>query len=497
MIIHRFRKIELFLTLICVSGLTGLLVYQYPLFAFSLVSVVIIFSVGFYLPGSISLLFAECLSICLIGYAFFGRAFAYIGIPPLFVGEILLALGIASVLLSGNRLIGFRSVLGWVVLVFIIWGAVCTLPYLQLYRIDSLRDGVVWGYSFFALLIPPLMVRYSTCDDIISRYSRLLLGFLLWAPISWGAARLLSGSMPALPGTDVPLLALKPGDIAVHLAGVGSFILLGLHRTGLTHSGFNRPPPDWILWLLWLSCFFLISSVNRGGFLAIIAAGFIVLCTQPLRIVRRALTVIAVIIPFVLAITAYDVSINLGGKRSVSIEQIIANVQSISGDSERNELSGTREWRLRWWDEIIDYTFRGPYFWSGKGYGINLADADGFQVSAAGALRSPHNGHLTILARSGVPGLALWVILQSLFAGALISASIRARRTGREHWVAINGWILAYWAAFLINGAFDVFLEGPQGGIWFWCLMGFGIGILQMQREEFRDWGSNLNPVAP
>jgi hypothetical protein len=487
-----------FLFVLCgAAGILGFLIYRSPLVAVGIGIVSILLSVGLYFSGSVRRLFVFFLGFVLFGYAFFGRAFAYLGFTPFFVGEILLTLGIARALLSRDKSIALRSVLGWVILFFIIWGALCTLPYLNLYGIDSLRDGVVWGYSFFAILIPPLIVRTRLHNYTILQYSRLLPWFLVFTPMSWALARLFSGFVPTVPGTNVPWLALKPGDMAVHYAGIGSFLLLQLHRSPILSKDSYRLPSDCILWFLWLVCFLIVSSVNRAGFLSIIIGGSIVFLIRPGRSVRQVAMLLAVAIPFTLAIISYDVSINLGGNRSISIEQIIANVQSISGDSERNELSGSREWRLRWWDAIIDYTFRGPYFWTGKGYGINLADADGFQVSAEGALRSPHNGHLTILARSGVPGLALWVILQLLFAGALISASIRARRNGREHWVAINGWILAYWAAFLINGAFDVFLEGPQGGIWFWCVIGFGIGILQIQREEIRDPGSNLKTVAP
>ena len=31
---------------------------------------------------------------------------------------------------------------------------------------------------------------------------------------------------------------------------------------------------------------------------------------------------------------------------------------------------------------IIDYTVFGDYFWTGKGFGISLADDDGFQGTA-------------------------------------------------------------------------------------------------------------------
>ena len=157
---------------------------------------------------------------------------------------------------------------------------------------------------------------------------------------------------------------------------------------------------------------------------------------------------------------------------------------SISGGESPGDLSNTRTWRLDWWREILGYTVLGNYFWTGKGFGLNLADDDGFQVARPeeAPLRSPHNVFMTVLARMGVPGLLLWLTLHTTFAVSLIRACARARAAGFHAWAAIDLWILSYWSAFLVNATFDVFLEGPQGGIWFWCLMGVGLAALEAQR---------------
>jgi hypothetical protein len=146
-------------------------------------------------------------------------------------------------------------------------------------------------------------------------------------------------------------------------------------------------------------------------------------------------------------------------------------------------LGGPRQWRLEWWNKIIDYTFFGEYFWTGKGFGINLAQDDGFLGEWFPDMRAPHNGHLTILARAGVPGLILWTLLQGVFGISLLLAYLRAHRNGQEWWARVDLWILAYWVAFIVNMSFDVYLEGPQGGIWFWSLFGFGMAVLVAQRR--------------
>jgi O-antigen ligase len=138
----------------------------------------------------------------------------------------------------------------------------------------------------------------------------------------------------------------------------------------------------------------------------------------------------------------------------------------------------------------------GQYFWTGKGFGVNLADDDGFQVSSPdqAPLRSPHNVNMTVLARMGLPGVVVWALLQGCFALALIRAYMRARLTHAHRWAKINLWILGYWCAFHVNAAFDVYIEGPHGGIWFWCLMGAGIAVLESQRRESAAaWGRRLS----
>jgi hypothetical protein len=204
---------------------------------------------------------------------------------------------------------------------------------------------------------------------------------------------------------------------------------------------------------------------------------------------RRVFSLLGIAVLSISLLAVVNPKVNIGRDRQVSMEQLIANAVSIvtSNDTadQDGQLQGNKEWRMKWWRQIIDYTFKGPHFWNGKGFGINLATDDGFQTSqtAANALRSPHNGHMTILARMGVPGLTMWIVLQGTFAVSLLRAFRRARDAGDPFWAKINSWLLLYWLSIMIDAAFDVYLEGPQGGIWFWSIWGLGLGALHLQRS--------------
>jgi O-antigen ligase len=152
------------------------------------------------------------------------------------------------------------------------------------------------------------------------------------------------------------------------------------------------------------------------------------------------------------------------------------------GGADKVGLQGTKEWRLQWWDKIYDYTVHGPYFWTGKGFGINLADDDGFQVQQDKSLRSPHSIHMTYLARMGVPGVVLWGFMHLVWFYCIGNAYYRARRRGERSWAGLFQFLFAYYMAFVINGSFDVFIEGPMGGVWFWSIYGAGVGSLWVYR---------------
>jgi hypothetical protein len=298
---------------------------------------------------------------------------------------------------------------------------------------------------------------------------------LVWFPVAIVSNVVAGSVIPHWPGAPVPIIYMKEGDAAVHLAAIAAFVLVGLYSSG------PRLIRDGVVWALWFADLAIAGTISRGGMLAaILGAGSSVLFV---RSSARMLQGAAIAIGFVVALYLVNPSVELGYKgRPVSFTQLVDNVASVVGDDRNGQLDTTREWRLAWWDKIVGYTLDGPYLWTGKGFGINLGDADGFEVDSVGSLRSPHNGHLTLLARGGLPMLALWVLIQASFAIGLIRAGIRASRS-QPALLGIIAVLFAYWLAALINMSFDVYLEGPQGGIPFWSVIGLGMVAMRAARQ--------------
>ncbi len=437
-------------------------------------------ALAFWFSSSLPGIFSNVFKILLLGYALLGRGFAYLGFHPLYIGEAVMALGILSSALNGSFRSALRSRLSWMIILFALWGAFRTVPYLGSYGVLALRDAALWGYAVFALLVAGLLLQANSVRAVLRQYGNWLPLFIVWVPVAFILSMSFSELIPYIAGPKVPLLNLKPGDMAVHLTGVSSFLALGLYRSFRQEAGSPAVLRENVLAILCLVGILMVASFSRGALVTFLLGLLALAIARP---IRHGMKLLAFCVILVVSLFLFRVELDTGGSRRISLTQLADNTRSILGGQSDISLEGTRRWRLAWWNRVVGYTFGGEYFWTGKGYGINLADSDGFQTYSDHSLRSPHNGHLTILARSGVPGLVLWIVLQVSFAVMLLQAYVRARKLREDLWERVNLWMMIYWLAFMTNSAFDVFLEGPQGGIWFWSLFGFGIAALEAQRN--------------
>jgi hypothetical protein len=468
--------------LILCGGIAAAVVWN-PVAAIVGAAVLLAVLVAWYAPVAVERLFLGLLGALLVGYALLGRTFAGLGVPPVYVGEVVLGVGLLSVLAAGRHFRLVRTPSVYLLIAFMCWGTARTIPYLGAYGLNAMRDAVIWGYGAFALLLAPLLLRRDLVDRIPTLYARVLPWIIVCAP-AWVVVAQWTG-MQGIPGTAMG--APKAGDAAVHLGGAAAFILAGLwtHRDSV--RGLNWPR-EWAAWLALLVGIVALGSLNRGGLLAAILAVLTVMILRPGKVGGKLFRAGAMAALLGTLWLAWGVSLPGRESRAISPEQIARNLGSIVGGS-REELEGTRTWRILWWNSILDYTVHGQYFWTGKGFGVNLTYDDGIVRNPDDPSRSPHNGHLTILARTGVPGLVLWVLLQLGFAATMLAGLLRARRAGQDTRASLFVWILAYWLALLVNASFDVYLEGPQGGIWFWCVFAYGLALIASEARQIR-WQS-------
>ncbi|MDR6871818.1 parallel beta-helix repeat protein [Bosea sp. BE125] len=417
--------------------------------------------------------YLPALALGFAGYVLFGKSFAYLGLPPLFIGEILFALGLLAFLASGCMTVLVATVPAVSATLLMAWVLLRTLQGLGAYGIDAPRDGAVAIYAGFAFIVAALLVERPPRLAQIIGYFRLHARFLIpIAIVFYLIARFFGSSIPKLPGQDVEVISVRSGELAAHLCGAIVLVLVGLCKVGR-------------FWLVAaLSAALLIASQSRGGMLALLAP--LVLAMVLSGQLRRLITIGSSIVLIMGLAYLADLEIDLPrGERPISARALVDNVVSIAAPSDANNLDGTKQWRLNWWEAIRNYTVHGPYFWTGKGFGVNLAEADGFVVGlerGGPLLRSPHSVHMTYLARSGVPGLALWLLTCASWMVALLRAARLAWLRGDVDWSRYFIFLSCYVASIIIDASFDVALEGPMLGIPFWILFGVGLGSLMIYR---------------
>lgn len=398
--------------------------------------------------------------IILALYVYLGKGIAY-G----FFAEATLAIGVLFLLFqikSYNIIWDIKSKL-LVILLFInilfLFRGLASYPI-----IDTIRDSFVLNYSIFALLVvlfKDYFIYFLKSIFKIYKYYPIVTLILYLLSLNRNFSEFeLFGSYH--------LLYFKFGDMSVHL-----FVAFLLQITNLNQY---RKPFDFINLLIILFLFSVASSYSRGGMLGFIFAfGLFYLFVKDDFLINRIRTNFKYLVLGILVITPILLSIkveeNFQGRKA-GADQVVNNFTSIFVDSEDGSLSDNKLWRLVWWGKIIDYSFSPPYFIKGKGLGMSLAADDDILMESADVseLRSPHNFHLTIMARYGVMMFIIWCVW----------LYYNFKRFKSKNISKLGLIILSIEAMFLFNASFDVFLEGPMGAFPFWVFVGIDFTCLTL-----------------
>ena len=413
----------------------------------------------------------------LLGYVLMGKGFAYLGVPPLYIGEIAFLAGVVVFLRTRCLAASLATLPALLLVAALVWVLLRTLPFVGEYGFDALRDSVIIMYGGFAFIVIGLLLEDGRRIKTVLRYYGIMLVSFPAMLVGFWLTKYWLDYIPLLYG-PVPIVNIPASAVGTHLAGAMVFVLIG----------YRKMSPLWVV--VWFATLVLVGATNRGATLAvIIPVGFAMLMLGRFRLMLitavTAVCILTVLYVVESSLGQYDEAAN-SIERSVSAHQIVENAKSIITQSGQ-QTDGTKQWRLNWWQIIIDDTIHGSNFWTGRGFGINLAVADGFLETNSSndqPTRSPHNAHMTILARAGVPGVVLWALVNVSWFGMLMGAMLTACARGHREWAKLFLFVGCYAAAILINATFDVVLEGPMQGIWFWCLFGFGIGSVMIYRAQ-------------
>jgi hypothetical protein len=411
------------------------------------------------------------LFVGLMLYAAFGKGFAYAGLPPLFIGEVLMAVVIAASLrpqaaIPHNAAAGATAVL-------IAFGAVQfsvdrldgTVPLLETLR--GLAPLYYSAYGFGTYMLLRAYEQRIGRAAVLAVVERAVIAAAPWvmSVVTVLAALLLvePTAPPAWPISGVPLLLSKPWDLAVTLVLFAPIVFMRLGRPAF--GGHKL-----VLITMWCSSAVVISFRSRGAMLALVA-GLFILRPHVARIVKGIMVVTTIVL--LLHVTGISVKV---GYREISYEALGDAVASVIGggsdDSVDADYLATTEWRSEWWRAIWADVSEERMLLHGHGWGDNLAVRYGIASHNTAddprALRVPHNIFLSLAGRGGLAVAVGLVVVVPVLTIARTFRHQSGQPTPRTVEAARGGVVAA-----LVASLTDVFLESPQGGIITWSLLGF------------------------
>ena len=386
----------------------------------------------------------------LLIFIFFNKGVAYS-----YMAEILLIAGIFILFMNRKKfeialdrkqiLVGIFIIISFL---FIIIGV------FQYSILNVFRDSLAFQYAWFAFIIYFFKNEYHFIwQKIIQIYK--------WAPlVLFLNFFLFYFVFLYLPPINIfgnqSIILYKNGDKSVHL--LISTILMFLYTKEYSRK--------WLVanTILIVINFLILLAFTRSGSVAYNFALFSFFFFSKEKIVNKSIIKLLKFVPIIMVFgiglfIAIDIQGDAQG-RTITLSQITNNFTSIVSSDIDGTLTDNKVWRLIWWAKLVNESFTLQHFFVGKGLGMSLAGND--ILNTDDNLRSPHNFNLTILARFGYIVFIAWIIwLVSLFK-PLFTRQLAGKT------LAITSILLA----FIINGSFDVFFEGPMGAFPFWTFVG-------------------------
>jgi O-antigen ligase len=411
--------------------------------------------------------------VALSGYLVLNYGFANLTVARLPVGHLLMAAALFLALpAAGSRL---RTVLADPALVLIL--ALNALAALHL----------VWDISRHG--------AYAARDaSFIAEGVFLLLG-LLWGSdegrrrvmLKWLFYVLLANLLYSftIPWADVIKARAPVSGLfqQVPVAGFYTHSYLYLMLGALFCLGPARYVVAWPRWVLLalaaLNLFGLTLHQARSAYLSIVAA---VLLLAAWGEARQALSLAALILAAVLllaVLTAMNVAVQgrLAPADTTFLREHVESLLLTPGTPGVGTLEDRANWYDQAWREIRASTLR--ILW-GVGFGEPLIQ---FATPELVAVRQPHNTHLTVWARLGLVGLAVWLALHLSILWRL-APGLRQSRPVSPEWRQTFLWCCFLYLFSVLDTTVQPHLEFSQGAIPFYVLLGFTLGL---RRPPARD----------
>ena len=411
------------------------------------------------------------LVIYLAAITIIGKGPTYLGLPPFYWGELVLALGLYRIApwALGSGYLSQKRYLTIFIVAFIALGTVLTILSVGRYPLlDVLRDAAIWYYALFFFIGVGLASKALIADRVWRLLRIVWIIALVWNTADILSSHRLSHFGPIIPWRGVPLLF-----NAIHEAGQN--LALGALIVLCTTTLYRHPFVRAVLVLVATAGLAVFAASEGRGMRVGVASAILVLLFLSFGSSRRPyfnerlLTLLAASVP-ALALAVLMFSGQILQK---------ANLDRFEAADPANP-EGTANWRMLWWQNLYNHVMEtSPVFGIGFGESLHIYNPLLEGVEDEFVVRSPHNFNMTVFTRMGFAGLFLWTTILLLGIGGLCGAVWRGTIGGRPYSQERRD-ELAFWVAMLVctvvNSSFGVLMEGPVLGIWFWFALGFANG---------------------
>jgi hypothetical protein len=414
------------------------------------------------------------------GYVLLNRNFAELqvraGPLPIYIGELVLGVALPWAILKWPRESVRSTSLVWVMLA--LWLVYATGRLIAGgfdYGIDGIRDFALAYYALF--IVVGYAVWPSMSREGWTRFFTWL--FIVLMPVETYFVVAGPFGLP-IPGSSDTTLANRADVMAVSLIAAATFFLLVLRSK--KYSAARLAISSFALTLV------LPLEVRAATIGAILLLG--VFAFQRRWVTLAGLIGLPILAFALLSLAGVEIrgrngssSPELWINRQVSTVSAVVGGQAAS-DAARGVLStqdvgtDTIAWRLAWWNALFtEVTSSVDKTAFGLGFGADLTEPLGFQPDPTNTrlVRSPHNFLVTLLSRTGVIGLSLWLAALAACLIPVVHGIRGATRAGQRDDADYVLWLVAYPLTIIVAAVFGVVLEGPYGAIPCYLLLGMSL----------------------
>jgi hypothetical protein len=245
---------------------------------------------------------------------------------------------------------------------------------------------------------------------------------------------------------------------AVFCLGLGTY-LITRHR--------------WVLFLLLVfQLLGLMILQDRAGYVTM--AVFIVVLTGLGELKKSGTLVGMLCSALVVLILATSVGgLELSGRIGpVNVDFLADHLRSITG--EKVTSASSVDSRFDWADEAMAHFWSSPIV--GVGFGQVLIDYIDDDTGAT--VRFPHNSNLSILARLGIIGFAVWLLFNFCLLKRFFFIYSNRKQVNRQVYELVL-WIFCFYLSFMISALVEAPLEFPSSAVPFYFLMGLALGLIR------------------